>query len=57
MSMYVLEYSNNYTMRSGSFGDYCRDEVNDGENENDNANVNRINDKKWKVFLLKVRQK
>ena len=39
----LLEYSDNYSMTSGSLWNYYRDEVNDDENENDNANNNRIN--------------
>ena len=42
MSMYnLLEYSNNYSMASGSLWNYYRDEVNDDGNEIDNNN-NRI---------------
>ena len=42
MSMYnLLEYSNNYSMASGSLWNYYRDEVNDDGNEIDN-NKNRI---------------
>ena len=36
MSMYNLqEYSDNYSVTSGSFWNYYRDEVKDNENEND----------------------
>ena len=43
MPMYnLLEYSNNYSMASGSLRNYFRDEINDDENKVDNAN-NRIN--------------
>ena len=46
MPMYnLLEYSDNYSMTSGSLWNYYRDEVNDDENENDNAN-NKINNNK-----------
>ena len=42
MSMYnLLEYSNNYSMASGSLWNYYRDEVNDDGNEIDDNN-NRI---------------
>ena len=35
MPMYnLLEYSDNYSMTSGSFWNYYRDEVNDNVNEN-----------------------
>ena len=34
MPMYsLLEYSDNYSMRSGSLWNYFRDEINDGEDE------------------------
>ena len=47
MPMYnLLEYSDNYSMTSGSFWNYYRDEVNDNVNEN-----------KWQVNLLNIRQK
>ena len=38
----LLEYSDNYSMTSGSLWNYYRDEVNDDEIEYDNVN-NRIN--------------
>ena len=41
----MLEYSDNYSMTSGTLWNYYRDGVNDGENENDNAN-NRMNNSK-----------
>ena len=41
----LLEYSDNYSMTSGSSWNYYRDEINDDENENYNAN-NRRNDVK-----------
>ena len=41
----LLEYSGNYSMASGSFWDYYRDEVDDDENEINNAN-NKINSSK-----------
>ena len=41
----LLEYSENYSMTSGSFWNYYRDEVNVDENVNDNAN-NKINNNK-----------
>ena len=34
----LLEYCQNYSMKSGSFWNYYRDEINDDENENDNNN-------------------
>ena len=41
----LLEYSDNYSMTSGSLQNYCRDEVNDNTNEN-NAGNYRINNNK-----------
>ena len=38
----LLQYSDNYSMTSGSLWNYYRDEVNDDEIEYDNVN-NRIN--------------
>ena len=46
MPMYnLLEYSDNYSMTSGSSWNYYRDEVTDDANENNAAN-NRINNSK-----------
>ena len=45
----LLEYSNNYSMTSGSFRNYYRDEVNDSANENNNANNFRINNNKTTI--------
>ena len=43
MPMYnLLEYRDNYSMTSGSFWNYYRDEINDDENENGD-NDNKIN--------------
>ena len=41
----LLEYSDNYSMTSGSLWNYCRDKVNDDANEN-NAARNKINNNK-----------
>ena len=41
----LLEYSENYSMTSGSLWNYYRDEVNVDENVNDHAN-NKINNNK-----------
>ena len=41
----LLEYSNNYSMASGSLWNYYKDEVNHNANEN-NADNYRINNKK-----------
>ena len=39
MSMYnMLEYSDNYSMKSGSLWNFYRNEVNDNANENNAAN-------------------
>ena len=44
MSMYnLLEYSNNYSVTSGSFQNYNRDEVNNDANGNNDAGNYRIN--------------
>ena len=46
MPIYNLsEYSDNYSMTSGSFWNYYRDEINDDANEN-NLSINRINNNK-----------
>ena len=46
MPMYnQLEYSENYSMTSGSLWNYYRDEVNDDANENNSAR-NKINNNK-----------
>ena len=47
MSMYnLLEYNDNYSMRSGILWNYYRDKVNDSANENNDANNYRINNNK-----------
>ena len=47
MPMYnLLEYSDNYSMTSGSLWNYYRDEMKDDANENDNNINNRINNNK-----------
>ena len=39
MSMYnLLEYTDNFVMKSGSLWNYYRDEVNNSANENNDAN-------------------
>ena len=46
MPMYnLLEYSDNYSVTSGSLWNYYRDETHDDENENDNNN-NMLNNNK-----------
>ena len=46
MTMYnLLEYSDNYSMTSGSLWNFYKDDVNDNANENNAAN-NRINNNK-----------
>ena len=49
---YLLEYSDNYSMTSGSLWDYYRDEVNDDVSENNNANNKINNSKKNKKLIL-----
>ena len=54
----LLEYSNNYSMTSGSLWNYYRDEINDDANEN--ASDNRINNNKTirsKSFEYKINYK
>ena len=49
MPMYnLLEYSNNYSMTSGSLWNHYRDEINDyvNGNDNNNNNNNSINNNK-----------
>ena len=47
MPMYnLLEYGDNYSMTSRSLFNYCRDEVNDSANENDDADDYRLNNNK-----------
>ena len=43
---YLLEYSDNFSMTSGSLWKYYRDELNDDTNENNDANNHRINNNK-----------
>ena len=53
----LLEYSDNFSMTSGSLWNHYRDEVNDSANENDNAN-NKINNVKTttsKSFVYKTK--
>ena len=54
----LLEYSDNYSMTSGSLWNYYRDEINDDANEN--ASDNRINNNKTirsKSFEYKINYK
>ena len=52
--MYIfLEYSNNFSMTSGSLWNYYRDELNDSANEIDD-NDNMINNKKAKTSRYKA---
>ena len=47
MPMYNLsEYSDNYSMTSGTFWKYYRDEINDSANENNDVDNYRINNNK-----------
>ena len=47
MLMYnLLEYSEKYSITSASLWNYCRDEINDSANENNEANNYRINNNK-----------
>ena len=42
----LCEYSDNYSMTSGSLQNYYRNEINDDAMENDNANDKRIKNNK-----------
>ena len=42
---YFLKYNGNYSMRSGSFWNYYRDEMNDDAQENNDDNY-RVNNEK-----------
>ena len=58
MLMYnLLEYSSNYSMTSWSLWNYCRHEVNDGvnENNNDDYRVNKEKTAKCKYFEYKTK--
>ena len=47
MPMHNLsEYSDNYSMTSGTFWKYYRDEINDSANENNDVDNYRINNNK-----------
>ena len=46
----LLQYSYNYSLKSGSLWNYYRDKVNDAANENDAAN-HRIKNKKTKTSI------
>ena len=47
MPMYnLLEYSDNFSITSGTVWNYYRDNVNDSANENNDANNHRINNNK-----------
>ena len=51
----LLKFSDNYSVTPESLQNYYRDEVDEGENENDNANK-RIYNRKQQVNLLNIRQ-
>ena len=51
----LLKFSDNYSVTPESLQNYYRDEVDEGENENDNANK-RICNRKQQVNLLNIRQ-
>ena len=54
---HLLEYSDNFSMTSGSLCNYYRDKANDSANENNDANSYRISNKQQQVNLLNIRQK
>ena len=54
MPMYnLIEYSKNYRKTTESLWNYCRDELSDDTNSNNNLNKNVINSKsfKWKTSI------
>ena len=57
MPMYnLLEYSDNFSMASGSLQNYCRDEANDNVNEiDDNDNINNNKTTTSKSFKYKTK--
>ena len=54
---YLLEYSDNYCMRSGSLWNFHRDEINDDANENNDDNYRINNERQQQVNLFSIRQK
>ena len=48
----LLEYSDNYTMSSGSLWNYYRDEVNDTDIENNDAGNYRINNNRRAASII-----
>ena len=48
----LLEYSDNYSMTSGSLWNYYRDEVNDPANENNDASNFWTNSNKYRTKLI-----
>ena len=48
----LLEYSDNYTMSSGSLWNYYRDEVNDTDIENNDAVNYRINNNRRAASII-----
>ena len=57
MPMYnLLEYSDNYSMTSGSLWNYYRDEVNDSTTENPNINNRIYNNETITSRSLTIRQ-
>ena len=55
MPMYNLEYSNNYSMKSGSLWIYYRDEINDDASENVNNRINNNKEITSKSFEYKTK--
>ena len=49
----LIEYSKNYRKTTESLWNYCRDELSDDTNSNNNLNKNVINSKsfKWKTSI------
>ena len=53
----LLEYSDNYSMASGSLWNCYRDDVNDDANENNAANNHRINNNKTRSKSFEYKTK
>ena len=53
----LIEYSDNYSMASGSLWNFYRDEINDDENENNNVNNRISNNKKTKSKSFEYKAK
>ena len=58
MAMYnLLEYSDNYSITSGSLWNYYRDEVNDDSDENNPAGNDKTTTSKYFEYKTKITEK